>query len=324
MIPRRCFDMNELFLLSCAEMKEGGGIYKYGFSEHGQLKKIAYMPCDKPMYAVVNGDRLYILLRAPFENNDNSGFLSCKTDFSDVTSIGDTLGKCACHLAVDAEDSYIVNYLSGNIVKNCSLSRIHEGRGPNLPRQDMPHTHFTAFSPDKQYVLCCDLGLDTVFIYDRNLNEVSRAKVPDGYGVRHLVFSNDGHTVYAVNELFPSVSVFSFSGDRLSLKSTVTIPCKNQNSIAAAIRLSTDGKTLFVSVRGENAVFVFGVDGESLQLKTQFDCGGDSPRDIGLVGGYVVCTNENSNTVTVIEAKDYRIVENIRLPHPLCVLMTSE
>ncbi|MGN1052632.1 MAG: beta-propeller fold lactonase family protein [Candidatus Scatosoma sp.] len=333
--------MREIFILSCAPVSQGGGVYKYALDGQGTLEKRAYLPCDKPMYAVNDGKRLHILLRDPFgknaAKNENaraegsaaeeekySGYFTCNVDFSNCSEVQSTLGECACHLAVDGDDVYIANYLSGNIVKNCHLACVHEGQGVNLPRQDMPHTHFAAFTPDKKYVLCCDLGLDAVFVYDRNLNEVSRAKVPDGYGVRHLVFSNDGHTVYAANELVPSVSVFSFDGKRLSLKNTVALPCEKKNSTAAAIRLSEDGKTLYVSVRGENAVFVFDVDGGNLQLKTQFGCGGDSPRDFDLFGDTLVCCNENSDNVTVVNAKEYRITGSIRLQHPLCVLAAEK
>lgn len=330
--------MKKIFLLSCADSKAGGGVYRYALYENGRLEKQAYLPCDKPMYAVTDGGRLHVLTLSPFmgkktvspnariaentptEGNKYSGYFSCNTDFSDLSETKSTLGECACHLTVDGEDSYIVNYSSGNIVKNCSLAKVHEGKGINPERQAMPHTHFAEFSPDKKYVLCCDLGLDTVFVYDRNLNEISRAKVPGGFGVRHLVFSPDGHTVYAVNELIPSVSVFSFDGKRLALKNTVNLPCKEKNSTGAAIRLSKDGKELFVSVREENAVFLLGVDGESLHLKTQFASGGNSPRDINLVGEYVICTNEKTNNVTVIDTKDYSIVDSISLPNPLCVL----
>ncbi|MGN1061508.1 MAG: beta-propeller fold lactonase family protein, partial [Candidatus Scatosoma sp.] len=247
--------MKEICILSCAPVAQGGGVYKYALDGRGTLEKRAYLPCDQPMYAVNDGKRLHILLRAPFgenyaknanartagENEEKySGYFSCNVDFSDCSEVQSTLGECACHLAAEGGDVYIANYLSGNIVKNCHVACTHEGKGVNLPRQDMPHTHFAAFTPDKRRVLCCDLGLDTVFVYDRNLNEISRAKVPDGYGVRHLGFSNDGSTVYAANELVPSVSLFSFDGKTLELKNTVKLPCEKANSTAAAIRLSAE------------------------------------------------------------------------------------
>lgn len=329
--------MKDIFILSCAPIDGGGGVYKYALDEQGTLEKTAYLPCDKPMYAVNDKKRLHILLRAPFgENFDKnanartevkneekySGYFSCNVDFSDCSAVQSTLGECACHLAVEGNDVYIANYLSGNIVKNCTLSCVHHGKGVNLPRQDMPHTHFAAFSPDKRRVLCCDLGLDTIFVYDRNLNEISRGKVPAGYGVRHFVVSKDGRTVYAANELKPSVSVFSFNGETLESKNTVELPCEKQNSTAAAIRLSEDGTKLYVSVRGENAVFVLQAEGESLKIVQKTSCGGDSPRDFDLFGDTLICCNENSDNVSVYKIENGLLknqIYSVSLKSPLCV-----
>lgn len=310
--------MKEIYLLSCAEVAEGGGVYKYGLTETGKLKEIAYLPCPKPMYAVIFGERLHILLRSPFSADDHSGFFSCKTDFTDRSEIQSTLGRCACHLAAEGNDVYIVNYLSGNIVKNCKKVVDHSGAGVNLPRQDMPHTHFTTFLPDKKYVLCCDLGLDTIFIYDRDLNEISRAKVPQGYGVRHLVFSKDGEFFYAVNELIPSISVFAYSNGNAEYLSTTKLDCKNKNSTAAAIRL--DKNSLYVSVRGENEIYAYRVDGADFLFYGRFSCGGEGPRDFDLIGDYIVCANENSDNVTVIEKNDYRVVNELPMKNPLNVV----
>lgn len=329
--------MKEIYILSCAPVDEGGGVYKYALDEQGKLEKTAYLPCDKPMYAVNDGKRLHILLRAPFgenyaknanartagENGETySGYFSCNVDFSDCSAVQSTLGECACHLAAEGGDVYIANYLSGNIVKNCTISCAHEGKGVNLPRQDMPHTHFAALSPDLRRVLCCDLGLDTVFVYDRKLNEISRGKVPAGYGVRHFVFSKDGCTVYAVNELKPSVSVFSFNGKTLEAKNTVELPCEKQNSTAAAIRLSKDGTKLYVSVRGENAIFVLQAQGERLKILQKTSCGGDSPRDFDLFDDKLICCNENSDNVSVYKIENGLLKNQINLvslKSPLCV-----
>ncbi len=65
--------------------------------------------------------------------------------------------------------------------------------------EDSAHTHFAAFSPDGNYILCTDLGLDTEFVYDSELNEISKENVPSGSGSRHLVFSENGKYVYCVN-----------------------------------------------------------------------------------------------------------------------------
>lgn len=314
--------MNNIVVLSCESVENGGGIYKFNITDEGVVQT-GYLPCDRPMYAVLSDDRLHVLLRAPFKCSENGGYFSCKTDFTDCTEIENTLGKCPCHLAVDGSDIYVVNYLSGNIVKNFKRVISHSGKGVNLPRQDMPHTHFACFSPDKTYVLCCDLGLDTIFIYDRDLNEVSRAKVPDGYGVRHLTFSEDGKYIYAVNELVPSVSVFSYFDGKANYINTVKFDCKIKNSTAAAIRLCDKRNVLFVSVRGENKIFELDIENKKLFVRKATDCFGDSPRDINIFDKYVAICNENSNNFEVINSETNERL-SVKIRKPLCVLKEGD
>ena len=323
MTPRPCCEAQTLYLLSCAETAEGGGVYRYALSNDGRLTEEARLPCPMPMYAVYGGGRLHILLRAPFAESENSGYISCAPDFSDLTAPHDTQGRCACHLTADGGAVYIANYLSGNltrIAKNGCTAVTHSGRGSNLPRQDAPHPHFVCLSPDGKYLLCSDLGLDTVFFYDRELREVSRAKVPDGHGVRHLVFAPDGRHFYAVNELIPSVSRFSYENGKAVCLDTVPLPCAASGATAAAIRTDEDGKRLYVSVRGEDRLFVLDTGSGRPSLIADAPCGGRGPRDFALFGDRIVCTNENSDNVTVLDKRTLSLLGEIPLRAPLCVL----
>lgn len=40
-----------------------------------------------------------------------------------------------------------------------------KGTGPNKDKQESPHAHSVWVDPSKQWVLCCDLGADRIFIY---------------------------------------------------------------------------------------------------------------------------------------------------------------
>ena len=288
----------KIYLLSCAFSNEDGGIYECELSEDGKLTKTDFFACDKPMYAVEKGQKLYVLLNQPQDDDEYSGYFTLDADLKNPSVIKSTLGKCACHLAVADEDVYVVNYLSGNLSKNGEVAAYHSGQGVNLPRQDAPHTHFVSVSGDGKKVFCTDLGLDTLFVYDRNLNEIASAKVPAGYGIRHLAFSEDEKFIYAVNELVPSVSVFSFENGVLELKNTLALPCEKERLTAAAIRWGKNG-LMYVSVRGENAVFVLKAEGEKTELLGKFDCGGVGPRDIDVFGDYLVVCNENSGNAAV-------------------------
>lgn len=301
----------DLYLLCCASENEGGGIYRYELTENGNARLVGSYACDRPMYAVRKNERLCVLLRQPFEGTESGYFEIDETlNASSVSQTTGTKGVCACHLAVDGEDVYVANYLSGNLVKNGRTVQTHEGKGTHERRQEAPHTHFVGLSPDQKYVLCCDLGVDTIYVYDRALRPISRCKVPDGYGVRHFVFSACGGYVYAINELYPSVSTFAYADGRLTYLSTTELPVKVENSTAAAIRISEDGKRLYCSVRGENALYVLSVDGEKTTLVQKQDCGGKGPRDLWLTSdGRLVSCNENSNDATVFAVKDGRIAK---------------
>ena len=310
--------MSELFILSCEEKSRGGGIYKFLLTANGELKRLAHFPCDKPMYGAIDGQNLCVLLRAPFKNSENSGYFFIDKNLKTPSGVKSTLGKCACHLSAD-KDVFIANYLSGSVLKNESRLITHAGRGVNPVRQEMPHPHFAGLSPDKKYLLCSDLGLDTIFVYDRNLSLLSAAKVPSGYGARHLVFDRDGGRFYAMNELYPSISVFNFLNGRAKYLKTVPIPITDKNSTAAAIRLADDGNTLYASVRGENAVYTLSVNGDDLRVTDKFTSNGVSPRDFDIIGNYVVVANEETG-VSVIDGRYKKEVYNLPLSCPLNVI----
>ncbi len=189
-----------------------GGIYRYRLTSDGSLTPIDRLDVASPSYLYRDGDAVWVTL-CPSEEKGASWAalrLAIKEDGSLVRDGEEILtdGISSCHLAVDGDDVYVANYSSGSVTKLGHPPVCHEGRGVNPLRQEKAHCHCTVFSPDKQFVLVCDLGIDTVFVYDRDLNEISRAKVPDGEGCRHLVFSKDGKFVYVENELGGSVSVF--------------------------------------------------------------------------------------------------------------------
>lgn len=314
-----------VYILSCDTVERGGGVYRCAIQDNGELRQNAYYPCDRPMYAVFDRDRLLVLLRQPFSDNQESGIFTLSPDLDCPTAILTTKGKCACHLCAD-NDVYVANYLSGNIVKIGDKAVFHSGNGVNPVRQDMPHTHCAFFSPDKQYVLCCDLGLDTLFCYDRALNLVSTAKVSDGDGIRHAVFSRDGKYIYAVSEMVPAVYVFSFDKGALAVINRILIPCENPMADGAAIRLAEDGTCLYISSRNENAIYVYDVDTERVSLRQKADCGGDSPRDFHIIGNYLVVTNEKSNNVVVFSLKNHMIEARLgeaKYSHPLCCVKGS-
>ncbi|MBO5481139.1 MAG: beta-propeller fold lactonase family protein [Clostridia bacterium] len=310
------------YILSCETIENGGGIYGYELTKRDGLQERAYFPCDRPMYAVKCEKGLCVLLLQPFENDKNSGYFYVDEDLQTATEIKSTQGAVACHLCVDKGEIYIVNYLSGNVVKNGEIIEQRVGKSVHPTRQTEPHTHFVDKTPDG-YLALCDLGTDTLAFYDKNLCLVSETKVPSGYGIRHLVFSKDGKYIYAVNELVPSISIFAYENGKAKAMHTEKIKVANKKANGAAIRLSQDGKKLYVSLREENVICVFAVEREKLTLLQTTACGGDSPRDFDIFEDKLICTNENSGSATCFSLEKGLLGEKlfeIKKEKVLCVL----
>ena len=322
----------DVYLLACASKEDGGGIYQYEVNSEGKLIFLSRDACDYPMYSVQNGVCLHTVLR--YEAGLETGCDIVQPILSDgalgtPSAERPSLGVVPCHLAVQGADVYLVNYVTGNVVKNGEIAVLHEGKGPHPARQEKAHTHFVSHLPDGLLGVC-DLGTDTLHIYDANLAPVSMARVPAGYGIRHFVTRKvgDGWQIYAINELVPSVSRFAYADGQATYLDTVAIPCKTAGSTAAAIRLAADGKHLYTSVRAENILSVFDVAADgALILRQTVDCGGDGPRDFDLTDTHLICTNQFSNSVTVFEIEKGligKMTHQITLPEPLCVVIKEK
>ena len=312
-----------------------GGIFHYALSSGGELTLRDFLPLPTPNYLVFDGDSAYATLSRPFPDSDLSGVirLSVAPDgsLSCVGGIIPTGGKGACHLAVERGNLYVANYGSGSVTEIGRKTVLHEGNGPDPIRQEAPHCHGVFFSPDKRYLLVCDLGLDTVFVYDRDLTEISRAKVPDGAGCRHLVFSRDGRFVYVENEMGCSVSVFAYEDGRLSYRATCPtrtyLPHDGPDK-GSAIRLSENGRRLYITNRGENEVVVLSCRGEKLRVIGRAPTGGDEPRDFALLQRerFGIATNQFGNCFRLYRIRGLlknRLIPLQTLPLPAAIAVTE-
>ena len=126
-----------------------------------------------------------------------------------------------------------------------------------------------------------------------------------GAGPRHLVFSPDGSTIYVANELDSTVSSFVRRGGKWEAAQTIRslngVP--ETRNYPGAIRITKDGRFLFVSNRGHNSIALIetGKNGAMKLLETA-DCNGDFPRDIALSPDEteIIAANEKSGTVTFL------------------------
>lgn len=308
-----------------------GGIYHY-VMENNVIAFEKKTKCDRPMFLDVKNDSIQVLLRELFQDDKEKRSGLLEYSLSEDGSLGDlkkkldTKGIVACHLCRYMGKTFVANYLSGSVFSSDGFIRKHIGFGLNPKRQEASHIHFVKPSPDGKCLFVVDLGTDSIYSYDQNLQLLSTVHVPAGCGARHLAYAEDGNTVFCVNELAFSVSVFAYKDTKLELLQTVSVlENKNEENTSAAIRVN--GSYVYVSNRGENSISCLKWDGTTLTLCSVTPCGGESPRDFLIVDDVMFVTNESTNNVTIFDVRDAFLnkrKEELYMPNPLCVVALCE
>lgn len=214
----------------------------------------------------------------------------------------------------------------------------HEDRalGPK-PEQDTAHPHYFDETPGG-HLVSCDLGQDRVDFYafkDGKLSHLASYQNEDGFGTRHLVFDPSGQYFYVAGELSSQVNVVKFDEASWMFQNVATystIPADwDKHNGAAAIRMSKDGRFIYVSNRGNDSIAVFEVKADhTLKLIQRVSTFGEFPRDFNWdeEEAYIVAANQNTNNATLYarNAADGSLtplVKNIQVPEGTRVLFTE-
>ncbi|OFI49083.1 hypothetical protein BG261_04200 [Floricoccus tropicus] len=273
------------------------------------------------------------------------GVASYDSKYKLVDKILET-GSPVCYVSIDENRQLLfgANYHKGElnsykITNDKNLNSVEslyhsEPIGPHK-NQDAPHIHFANLTPDGR-LIACDLGTDRVYLYDvlksgeLNLKSIWHAK--PATGPRHLVFSKNGKYVYVVGELDCSVNVLEYDKKEATLRTisktfTIDLDFVEFNS-AAAIRISNDGKYLYVSNRGENSIVVFEVSksGKDIKEIQRVYTTGNFPRDFNIneTGEFLVCGFQYSDYLNLFKidqntGKLSLIQDDFFVPEVVCV-----
>lgn len=234
-----------------------------------------------------------------------------------------------CFISMSADSGYLftANYPNGSVtVVKLDNDGIPETITDTIlyvkEEPDRSHAHMILQDPAGKHVYVTDLGLDRVVVYDFDtkngkLNQLENgiATLPARSGPRHFTFNADGSKLYVINELGSIMTVFDVDKNQ-GLKLIQTLPTKKddliENNYCADIHLSSDGKFLYGSNRGENNIVTFKVGNDGLlSLAGHTTCGGDWPRNFVLdpSGKFLLVGNQKSNYISV-----FRIDRKTGLP----------
>lgn len=258
-------------------------------------------------------------------------------------------GAGPCHLTVDPQGRFLLvaNYGGGST----ALFRLqddgrlgerlavvqHQGKGPNPGRQEAPHAHCTAFSPDSRFAFSVDLGIDQVKVFRLDADKgqlddegIADIRLPAGCGPRHIALTADGRFAYVNGELDSTVHVVRLDlarGGHEVLQTLSTLPQPVKGNTTAECILSPDGKFVYVSNRGHNTVAVFRVRADHT-LESAGHVNGDIkiPRNFNIdpTGRWLLIASQDGDKVGVWErdattglAKETGVV--IHLQQPVCI-----
>ena len=157
------------------------------------------------------------------------------------------------------------------------------------------------------------------------------AKSPAGAGPRHLCFSRDGRTLYVINELGNTVSVYACdpATGRLTERQAIsTLPEGTaQKTFTADVKLTPDGRFLYGTNRGHDSIAVYAVAADGLiELVEIVPSLGKGPQNLAITpdGSLLLCANMPGNSLAVfrIDRETGRLTsvgDPVAVTSPACI-----
>jgi 6-phosphogluconolactonase len=194
---------------------------------------------------------------------------------------------------------------------------IHHQGSSIRPEQEGPHPHMIRPSGDGRFVLVTDLGIDQALVYRLDggtgqlaLNEQGTAVVSEqpGAGPRHFAFAPSGRTVYVINELNSTLTVYDYTPERGELRARQVVSTLPDGvdgpaigNSCAHVAVSPDGRFVYGSNRGHDSIAIWEVEDGNGTLRSvgHESTRGKTPRNFSFdpSGSWVLVANQESDTI---------------------------
>lgn len=340
---------NYTFYVGTYTQDDSKGIYQYQMDASGQLimgKLVAETSNPSFLSKTMDGE---FLLAVDETNVEGTGFVKSykiEKDSLRFLSQMQSGGAHPCFVTVNAQNQVLVaNYTGGTIgylqlQQDGQLSQLldiqqHVGKG-TTSRQEAPHAHSALFHPNQKEIISVDLGTNALWFSKIDSLQKLRYKpqqkliVKDGAGPRHLAFHPKKPWIYVLNELNNTVSLITkVGGEYQETFSVSTLPNQYEEySVAAEIKITTDGKYLYTSNRGHHSITCFSIQ-ENIGLLEKvnvYSTLGKTPRNFSLTpdNQFLVVANQDTNTLVSFSRNpktgSLSFISEIEAPTPVCVL----
>lgn len=338
------------------------GIYTYKWNEHtGELSHQQLAAAiEMPTFLALapDGKHLYAANEAEdFEGKKSGGVSAFAVHGAKLTLLNSVLagGTGTCYVSTDhaGRSVFCANYNSGSassfhVEDKGGLSEAvsnfqYQGHGPVASRQEGPHAHRVTISPENNFVLVNDLGMDCIHIYRLDAatakltpNDPAQWRSAPGTGPRALRFHPNGKWAYCVDELDSSVQVLQWhprTGILEVVQKVGLIPADyhGPTSTGCDIVITRGGDFAYAANRGYDCLVSFRVDPDTgrLTFLARTSSGGKVPRDLTLAPSenYLLAANQESDNIAVFprDAKTGLLAEagkSYPLSRPQCLVFT--
>jgi len=202
-----------------------------------------------------------------------------------------------CYILQDGSTVYTANYHEGNVM----VYHLEKGV-PTLIKRiengDRAGCHQIILH--EPYILVPCLEQNKIRLFDKENGYIPAGEIlfPKGSGPRHGVLNRAHTKLYVVSELSNELFIFNVNKNHFKLEQTLSVlpeashlasadgvskkereSVKKAEPAAAAIRLTSDEKFLYISIRGLDILTVINVQGEKAAVIQHSSCGGVHPRD---------------------------------------------
>lgn len=305
---------------------EAKGITVYDVDiQKGFFKKRCEIDVDNSSYVIVSHDRKTLYSIA---DEGVVAFRILENGAITRLNSANIRGMRGCHLSIDHNNKFLFvsGYHDGKITvmtlnPDGSVGHIadgvyHHGLGSITERNFRPHVSCTKITPDGNFVLAADLGLDHVKIYkfshaNGKLALADILPCDINSAPRTFRFSKDGRFLYLMYEQKNVIDVFSYSyesGKRApDIEKIQTVSSSNgkhshERTAATCIKFTSDNNFLFCANAGENSVSLYKRDSQSGLLEPRFclPISGEYPKDIAVFPDdrHIASINHESGTIT--------------------------
>lgn len=252
-----------------------------------------------PSYLHINKDVLYAV-----SETDKGSIVAFEIQENDLYKISEQSLKqslpCYITTNITRDKILIANYGSGAICMYNLKENGVIGDEYAIAKILNSHMHFAKFQ--ENYIYAIDLGNDNIYLYNNKLELLYTIATNAKSGPRHAAFLKD--MLYVITEMSNQILVYKKNNEKFELIQEIsTLSNKKVESYAGAIKISKDGKNIYVTNRGDNTISVFSINNNKLALIQNISSYGDFPRDIFIneTDEYVIVANQKSNNLVTFK-----------------------